>query len=116
MSADQVGGHREPLQDCGQLAKCFALLSLPVRLRILLLLARHERSVNSLCEELKAPQPSVSHHLAILRAGGIVETRRAGKQIFYRICGPGVGGGALTLHATGCRIRLSLGTRPSPDA
>jgi len=116
MSADQAGGHRQLLQDYGELARCFGLLSEPVRLRIALLLARQERSVNSLRDELKLPQPTVSHHLGVMRAGGVVDARRAGKQRFYRLCGPGSSNGALTLHADGCWIRLMLGAAPSPKS
>jgi DNA-binding transcriptional ArsR family regulator len=116
MSADPPAAHRPPPPDCDGLAQGFALLSQPVRLRLVLLLARQERSVNSLCEELKLPQPTVSHHLGLLRAGGIVEARSAGRQRFYRLSGPGAGDGALTLHANGCWIRLTVGPAPSRDA
>jgi DNA-binding transcriptional ArsR family regulator len=34
------------------------------------------------------PQPTVSNHLAVLRRGGVVEPRRSGHQVFYRITSP----------------------------
>ena len=42
-------------------------------------------SVGELVEALEVSQPTVSHHLGILRATGLVETRRDGKQVFYTL-------------------------------
>lgn len=42
-------------------------------------------SVGELVEALDVSQPTVSHHLGILRAVGLVETRREGKQVFYTL-------------------------------
>ena len=42
--------------------------------------------VNDVVEKLdQVSQPTVSHHLAILRDAGLVHTRREGKQIFYSL-------------------------------
>jgi DNA-binding transcriptional ArsR family regulator len=70
-------------QDLEQLSALFRLLSDKTRLNILLRLARGERNVTSLCEELGLPQPTVSHHLGLLRMNNIVSNRRNGKQVFY---------------------------------
>jgi ArsR family transcriptional regulator len=42
-------------------------------------------SVNAIVEHLNVTQPTVSHHLAILRDAGLVEVREEGKQTFYRL-------------------------------
>jgi ArsR family transcriptional regulator, arsenate/arsenite/antimonite-responsive transcriptional repressor len=42
-------------------------------------------SVNEIVEQLNVTQPTVSHHLAILREAGLVEVREEGKQTFYRL-------------------------------
>lgn len=42
-------------------------------------------SVNEIFEQLNVSQPTVSHHLAILRENGLVETREVGKQTFYTL-------------------------------
>jgi DNA-binding transcriptional ArsR family regulator len=55
------------------------------RLQIILALVDGERHVGALCEELGQTQPSVSHHLALLRHGGIVNVRRQGKNNFYSL-------------------------------
>ncbi|HET6428774.1 MAG TPA: ArsR family transcriptional regulator [Phycisphaerae bacterium] len=38
-----------------------------------------------MCRKLRLPQPTVSHHLGLLRAHGLVKNRRAGKQVFYSV-------------------------------
>ena len=69
------------------LAGIFKLLSDGTRLRILQLLAKGERNVSSLCQELKLPQPTVSHHLGLLRMNNLIGNRRDGKQVYYGING-----------------------------
>jgi ArsR family transcriptional regulator len=54
------------------------------RQRILILLQAGEMSVSELHEHFTTTQPTLSHHLAILRRAKLVLTRRVGKQILYR--------------------------------
>lgn len=69
----------------------FKHLSDPVRLQVILTLAdRKEAYVGELCEALGMAQPAVSHHLALMRVGGIVESDRRAKQVFYRLTYDGV--------------------------
>jgi ArsR family transcriptional regulator, arsenate/arsenite/antimonite-responsive transcriptional repressor len=42
-------------------------------------------SVSELTEKLEVSQPTVSHHLAILREAGLVDSRAEGKQTFYTL-------------------------------
>ena len=42
-------------------------------------------SVTAIVEHLNVTQPTVSHHLAILKEAGLVEVREDGKQTFYRL-------------------------------
>lgn len=69
------------------LVELFRLLSDKTRLNILLLLSSGERNVTSLCEELALPQPTVSHHLGLLRMRNLISNRRDGKQVFYGLNG-----------------------------
>lgn len=62
----------------------------PTRLRMLDLLARREYTVSDLQSELGIAAPNVSQHLAILKAAGVVTTRRNGKQIFCSLTIPEV--------------------------
>src|SRR5687768_13272574 len=74
-------------QDLEQLSSLFRLLSDKTRLSILLRLAKRERNVTTPCEELGLPQPTVSHHLGLLRMNNVVGNRRHGKQVFYALNG-----------------------------
>ncbi len=74
-------------KDLEQLTALFRLLSDKTRLNVLLALAEGEMNVTSLCEQLDLPQPTVSHHLGLLRMNNIIANRRAGKQVFYGLNG-----------------------------
>ena len=74
-------------QDLDQLTGLFQLLSDKTRLKILLLLSEGERNVTSLCDDLGLPQPTVSHHLGLLRTSSLIANRRQGKQVFYALNG-----------------------------
>jgi len=73
--------------DLEQLTSLFRLLSDKTRLNILILLSQGERNVTSLCQELDLPQPTVSHHLGLLRMNNLIGNRRDGKQVYYGING-----------------------------
>ena len=69
-----------------ELAQVFKLLSDETRLRILFYLAQNsELHVTDLCSRLGQSQPAVSHHLALLRVSGLIESRREGKHNFYSV-------------------------------
>ena len=74
-------------QDLDQLISLFRLLSDKTRLNVLLSLSKGEKNVTSLCEELRLPQPTVSHHLGLLRGNNMIANRRKGKQVFYCLHG-----------------------------
>ena len=61
----------------------------PTRLQVVTLLSERERHVGGLCDEFNMSQPAVSHHLALLRHGGIVDRRRQGKNNFYSLTDTG---------------------------
>jgi ubiquinone/menaquinone biosynthesis C-methylase UbiE/DNA-binding HxlR family transcriptional regulator len=65
--------------------KSLRLLADPNRVRIVLLLEREELSVAELQEILAMGQSTISTHLAQLKQAGIVEDRRTGKNILYRL-------------------------------
>jgi ubiquinone/menaquinone biosynthesis C-methylase UbiE len=67
----------------GSIVKSLRVLGDINRLRMLLLLAREELSVAELQEILGMGQSSISTHLAQLKHAGLVEDRRAGKNIWY---------------------------------
>jgi ArsR family transcriptional regulator len=63
-------------------------LANPWRLRLIQALRRGERPVAALIGELGAPKANVSQHLAVLRAKGVVESRRQGAHVYYRLADP----------------------------
>lgn len=70
------------------LSQLFRVLSDQTRLKLVVVLKEQgEQHVTSLCKKLRLPQPTVSHHLGLLRAHGLVKNRRAGKQVFYSVDG-----------------------------
>jgi ArsR family transcriptional regulator, zinc-responsive transcriptional repressor len=89
----------------------FQLLADPARLGILVRLAKGERNVSGLRDELELPQPTVSHHLKLLRAAGLVARRRSGKFVLYRLEGRALtdpGGGSLRMSGEHCGIEIRL--------
>jgi ArsR family transcriptional regulator len=68
-----------------QMETLFQALGDETRLRILGLLLTGEVCVCDIHESLKIPQPKASRHLAYLRRSGLVETRREGLWIRYRL-------------------------------
>ncbi len=63
----------------------FKLLSDKTRLAILQILCDGEMNVTALCRRLKLPQPTVSHHLGLLRMNRLIANRRSGKQVYYKL-------------------------------
>jgi ArsR family transcriptional regulator len=73
-----------------QVAARFKALADEGRLALLSALQKGERSVGELAGATGRPQPNVSQHLASLTHAGLVEARRDGNRVFYRIADPTV--------------------------
>ena len=98
-------------QELEPLVGVFRLLSDKTRLNILMMLANGERNVSSLCEELALPQPTVSHHLGLLRMQNLITNRRNGKQVFYGLNGHVNASDAEGLQINVDRFRLKISLR-----
>ena len=72
----------------GQLARVGAAVSNATRLEMMELLAQRERSVEDLAHELGVSVANASKHLKVLAAVHLVEARRAGTFIHYRLASP----------------------------
>ena len=72
-------------------AAFFRALAHPVRIRILELLVRGERSVQEIQEALGVDQPVVSQQLAVLRATNIVSGKKEGVSVRYTVRDPLIG-------------------------
>ncbi len=79
----------QDLSTSRQCAEVLKALADDTRLRILESLLLEEKCVTELVQDLRCPQPHVSHHLRILREAGLVEGLRNGKQVCYRVA-PGI--------------------------
>jgi DNA-binding transcriptional ArsR family regulator len=69
-------------------AEFFRLLGHPARVRILELLRDGERSVGELQAALGLDSSGTSQHLTAMRRQGLLESRRAGTSVFYRVKDP----------------------------
>src|SRR3954466_7493909 len=95
MKRQRAERRRKP-PELAPVVEFFQLLADPARPGILVLLAQGERNLSALRDELSLPQPTVSHHLKLLRGAGIIARRRSGRLAFYRLDGralvdPGAG-------------------------
>lgn len=68
-----------------QLSYYFQILSDPNRLKIISLIGRKELSVTEIVSAMRLSQPLVSHHLKTLKESDILETKRSGPFIYYRL-------------------------------
>ncbi|HWH11923.1 MAG TPA: metalloregulator ArsR/SmtB family transcription factor [Solirubrobacteraceae bacterium] len=71
-------------------AELFRALGHPLRIRILEILVGGERTVRDLQAELDLDSSGTSQHLAALRRQGLLDSRRAGTSIYYRLHDPRV--------------------------
>ncbi len=81
---------REPLDEAraSQLAQAFKALGDPVRLRLYSLIASHadgEACVCDLTGDFDVSQPTISHHLKVLREAGLLTSERRSSWVYYRV-------------------------------
>lgn len=72
-----------------QVSICKAFAN-PIRLRILDLIAQRPYAASELQEELAISKANLSQHMTILKAAGVVVTRRDGKQVYSSLAIPEV--------------------------
>jgi ArsR family transcriptional regulator len=81
---------REPLSAHAaiQLAATLKALSDPVRLRLLSVVASHEGGEACVCDlsaGIELTQPTISHHLKVLRTAGLLDSERRASWVYYRV-------------------------------
>jgi ArsR family transcriptional regulator len=81
---------REPIGEgaAAGLAQVFRALGDPVRLRLLSLIGAHQGGEVCVCDLTTAfnlAQPTISHHLKVLREAGIITSERRGTWVYYRL-------------------------------
>jgi len=72
------------------IAKILKAIGHPVRYCIVENLVNGEHKVNDMVDCLSVAQPTVSQHLRILKAAGIITSTRAGNEMHYSVCSPEV--------------------------
>ncbi len=60
------------------------------RLKILELLKDDELCVSDICRRFKMTQPSISHHLDVLKRAGLVTREKRGREVYYRFNGDAI--------------------------
>ncbi|WP_442683726.1 ArsR/SmtB family transcription factor [Stenotrophomonas sp. JC08] len=86
----------------GDVARLLKALANEKRLQVLCLLAEGERSVGEINAMLDLSQSALSQHLAVLREGSLVQTRREAQVIYYSLM-PGPAAQVMqTLHGIYC--------------
>jgi DNA-binding transcriptional ArsR family regulator len=84
-------GADQRFKQAQRLSSLLKHVSDPTRIQIILILCEGEQHVGSLCDFLGQSQPAVSHHLALLRHGGVIAPRRQGKNNYYSLTDKGDG-------------------------
>jgi len=72
-------------EDIQQAAQAIKAIAHPLRLKILCVLGDREISVQDIVEQVGTSQSNISQHLAILRAKGVLATRKDANRVYYRI-------------------------------
>lgn len=85
----------EPLtaDRAGDLARMFKAIGDPVRLRLLSLVASHENGEACVCDisdTFDLSQPTISHHLKVLRGAGLLDCERRGTWVYYWVIPAGL--------------------------
>jgi ArsR family transcriptional regulator len=105
---------RDPLtaDQATSLAGVFKALSDPVRLRLLSMIASHEGGEACVCDLTPAfdvSEPTISHHLKVLRMAGLVTAERRASWVYYRLVPDALSGLSALLDATGATIAAGAG-------
>ena len=80
----------EPVSEAAAagLAQVFKALGDPVRIRLVSLIGAHQGGEVCVCDLTTAfdlTQPTISHHLKVLRSAGIIDSERRGTWVYYRL-------------------------------
>ena len=91
--------------DARAVARMFAALGEPTRLKIATALLAGPQHVGALAELVGEPMVNISHHLGVMRQAGVLEDDKKGRQVFSRfrddVCQPGDGDGVAAMLTFG---------------
>ena len=95
-------------------ARIIAVLANPKRLEIIDLLNVKERTVTDLASVLGLAQAATSQHLSVMRKAGVVETRKEGNFVFYRLADPRIAAACGVMSRAVVELLLSQQARLRP--
>ncbi len=93
----------------------FKALGDPVRLRLLSLIASHPGGEACVCEistNFDVSQPTISHHLKLLRLAGLLDCERRGTWVYYRVIPSALQQLSSVLHADDDLLATTAGCGP----
>lgn len=73
------------IEDSALVAEMFKQVSDGSRLRIFLFLCHCEECVSDIAAAVDMSDPAVSHHLKMMKKSGLITSRRAGKEVYYKL-------------------------------
>ena len=94
-------------------AAIFSALSAPERIKILRFLRDGERNVSQIADMLRTAPVNVSHHVAVMKYAGLIQSRKDGRFMMYSLL-PGLsvqtpqGSGLMRLETAACAIELHI--------
>lgn len=94
-SMPQLLDHMPDTENFQITADIFKQLSDPTRIRIFWILCHCEECVINIAAMMEMSSPAVAHHLRLLKTSGLIESRREGKETYYKA---GTSKKAQTLH------------------
>lgn len=81
---EHVSRHLERIEDFTRVSELFNQLGDPTRLRLFWMLCHCEECVTDIAEMMDMTSPAVSHHLRVLKSFGLIDSRREGKEVYYK--------------------------------
>ena len=82
--AERMFGHMPAPEEFTAAADLFKLMSDKTRIRLFWILCHCEECLLNLSSMMDMSSPALSHHLKLLRACGLITSRREGKEVYYR--------------------------------
>lgn len=79
------GSEVSRLQDFGAAARLLKILGHPIRLKIVCGLLGEPANLSRIARDLDVPVSTLAQHLAVLRAGGVLEERRESVEVIFRV-------------------------------
>ncbi len=102
-----------------KVAALIAAVAEPTRLQVLWILARGPQNVGTLADLIKIPMVNMSHHLGVMRQGGVLDDEKDGRKVIYKlrpeVFAPGTTPDVLGVLTLGnFRMILRAKTEPPP--